>query len=122
MTPIETVRENRLMTKRFKTLDEFWPYYVREHSKPLTRQLHFIGNTNLVIWMVVAASKRSLKYTLFGIFSSYVFAWVGHFLIERNRPATFKYPILSALGDMLMYQKMLMGTMDEEVARYIKEE
>jgi len=109
------------MTKRFKTLDEFWPYYVREHSKSLTRQLHFIGNTNLVIWMVVAASKRSLKYTLFGIFSSYVFAWVGHFLIERNRPATFKYPILSALGDMLMYQKMLAGTMDSEVARYLEE-
>ena len=107
------------MTKRFKTLDEFWPYYVREHSQPLTRQLHFVGNTNLWFWMIAAAITRSLKVTLFGIALSYAFAWIGHFVIERNRPATFEYPILSALADMKMYQLMLLGEMDAEVQRYI---
>jgi len=104
--------------KRFRTLDEFWPYYVREHSQPLNRNLHFIGNTNLFIWIFIALSRRSLRHVIFGIVSSYIFAWIGHFGVERNKPATFEYPILSAFADMLMYKKMWEGTMDAEVTRY----
>lgn len=104
--------------QRFRTLDEFWPYYVGEHRKPLTRRLHFIGNTNLLVWLVVAARRRSLRLVIMGIITSYAFAWFGHFAIERNRPATFEYPVLSALADMRMYAKMWRGEMDAEVEKY----
>lgn len=108
--------------KRYKTLAEFWPYYVREHSRSLTRKLHFIGNTNLFFWLSLALLRRSFKLLLLAITSSYALAWIGHFFVEHNRPATFKYPIMSALCDMWMYVKMWRGTMAAEVTRYSKDE
>jgi hypothetical protein len=107
---------------RFRTLDEFWPYYVGEHRQPLTRTLHFIGNTNLLVWLLLAMMRRSFRMVMLGIVTSYAFAWFGHFVIERNRPATFDYPILSALADMRMYAKMWRGEMDAEVEKYAPEE
>lgn len=108
--------------KRYKTLAEFWPYYVREHSRPLTRKMHFIGNTNLFFWLTLWLVRRRHKLLVVALISSYALAWIGHFFIERNRPATFKYPIMSAVCDLWMYVKMWRGTMDAEVARYIKDE
>ena len=105
--------------QRFHSIEAFWPYYVREHSQPLTRQLHFAGNTNLLVWLVIATLQRSLKLLVWAVASSYAFAWVGHFVVERNRPATFEYPIWSAVCDMWMYRNMLRGEMDVEVARYV---
>ena len=105
-------------SQRFRTLDEFWPYYVRQHSKRLTRQWHFVGNTNLVLWLFWAASRRSFLLVIMGVATSYMFAWIGHFLVERNIPSTFRYPVLSALADMRMYALMLQGRMDAEVEKY----
>src|SRR5690242_10345188 len=107
---------------RFRTLDEFWPYYVGEHRQPLTRTPHFIGNTNLLAWLLMAALRRSFRLAILGVITSYAFAWFGHFVIERNRPATFDYPVLSALADMRMYAKMWRGEMDAEVQKYAPEE
>jgi hypothetical protein len=108
--------------ERYKTLGEFWPYYVREHRQPWTRRMHFIGNTNLLVWLLLAALQRSPSLLVGAVVSSYALAWIGHFFIERNLPATFKYPLLSALADMLMYAKMWQGQMDSEVARYTQED
>jgi hypothetical protein len=104
---------------RYQTLEEFWPYYVREHSNPLTRQLHFIGNTNLGFWLLLALPRRNPKLVLVAVVTSYAIAWVGHFFVEKNRPATFKYPLMSAVCDLMMYSKMWRGEMDAEVAKYI---
>jgi hypothetical protein len=103
----------------YKTLAEFWPYYVQEHQKPLTRRLHFVGNSNLFIWLLLALFRRSLKLVIFAVVSSYLIAWVGHFFVERNLPATFRYPVKSAICDMIMYAKMWRGEMDAEVAKYV---
>ena len=104
--------------EKYRKLEAFWPFYVREHSRRLTRRLHFIGNTNLFVWLLLAAVRRSPKLLLAAVVSSYAYAWVGHFFIEKNRPATFKYPVESAICDMIMYAKMWQGTMDAEVAKY----
>ena len=104
---------------RYTSLKEFWPYYVREHSNPRTRQMHFIGNTNLILWLAAAALRRSPALAAVAVVSSYALAWIGHFLIEKNVPATFKDPLLSALGDLAMYAKMWRGQMDAEVAKYV---
>jgi hypothetical protein len=105
--------------KQYNTIEEFWPYYVGEHQQPLTRQLHFIGNVNLFCWLSLALLRRRPQLVLVAVVSSYLIAWVGHFGVERNIPATFHYPILSAICDMIMFVKMWRGEMDAEVAKYV---
>jgi hypothetical protein len=118
----EDEKNRRMRDKRYQTLEEFWPYYVREHSNPLTRELHFIGNTNLFLWLLLALLRRSPKLGVFAVASSYAVAWIGHFFVEQNRPATFRYPIWSAICDMVMYVKMWRGEMDAEVEKYIHDQ
>lgn len=100
------------------SLQEFWPYYVREHSRAGTRWLHFIGNTNLFIWLLLALYNRSVVLMILAVASSYTFAWIGHFFVERNVPATFRYPLMAAICDIVMYYKMWRWEMDAEVEKY----
>src|SRR5258708_29138394 len=108
--------------QRYQRFEEFWPFYVGEHANPLTRSLHFWGTNNLFFWLTLAILRRSPKLVLFAVISSYAFAWVGHFFVEKNRPSTFDYPILSALGDLHMFVKMWQGQMDTEVTKYTQPE
>ena len=97
--------------ERYKSFSEFWPFYVGEHSHPGTRVLHFIGTTigvGLVIYFI--ATGRWWLFLL-GFVPGYGFAWLAHFLIEKNRPATFKYPLWSLMGDYKMIALMLTGKM-----------
>lgn len=104
---------------RYRTLEEFWPYYVNEHSEAGTRWLHFVGNSNLFVWLIAALVRLSFRLLVVAVVSSYAIAWVGHFFVERNIPATFRYPIMSALCDMRMYYKMWRGEMAAEIAKYV---
>ncbi len=103
--------------ERIGSFEDFWPYYVCEHSKKSTRTFHFVG-TSLAMG-TVAASVLLRKRWLLAIapLAGYGPAWVSHFFIERNRPATFKYPAWSLMADFVMWSKMLRGTMDAEVER-----
>jgi hypothetical protein len=103
-----------------KSLQEFWPYYVQEHSQVGTRWLHFIGNTNLLVWLIIAISNWSVLFLAIAIVSSYMIAWIGHFFVEKNIPATFRYPLKAAICDMVMYYKMWRGEMNIEVEKYTK--
>ena len=101
--------------ERYASFRDFWPFYVREHARLGTRVLHFIGST-LALLSVVAAVVTGRPLLLLGApLCGYAFAWVGHFGIEKNRPATFKYPVYSFLADWVMYGKILAGTMGAEV-------
>ena len=91
------------------SLKEFWPYYVREHSQAGTRWLHFIGNTNLLLWLIIALLNFSFIYLGVAIMSSYMIAWIGHFFVEKNKPATFQYPWWSLLADFKMFFAILTG-------------
>jgi hypothetical protein len=96
---------------------EFWDFYVREHSKPLTRLLHFIGTSlglMLLAWSLW--SGRLLYIPLFFVVG-YAFAWFAHFFVEKNRPATFRYPFWSFISDFKMMWYMLTGRMSAEVRR-----
>jgi hypothetical protein len=99
----------------YRSFSEFWPFYVLEHSKSGTRYLHFVGTTLLFISLIAIPLTSSLWFLLFGIIAAYGCAWIGHFLIEKNRPATFKYPFFSLAGDFKRYAMMLAGKMDNEV-------
>jgi hypothetical protein len=101
--------------RRIDTFAEFWPFYVREHSHPVNRGLHFIGST-LVLGLIAAAVATGRLWLLaFTPVVGYGFAWIGHFGFEKNKPATFRYPLYSLLGDWVMYGKILSGTMREAV-------
>jgi hypothetical protein len=108
--------------RRFGSFADFWPYYVREHRKPVTRALHFIGSTAVLATAVAAFVVGRPWLLLLMPVVGYGFSWIGHFGFEKNRPATFKYPVYSLLGDWVMYGKILSGTMRAEVERVLAQD
>ena len=97
------------MEKQYKTFRDFYPYYLTEHLDPTCRALHFIGS-----WVVLAALALALITGNAWWFAAmplagYGFAWLGHFLFEKNRPATFTYPLFSFAGDWVMFYQLLTG-------------
>jgi hypothetical protein len=97
------------MEKRFQTLKEFYPYYLKEHLNPTCRILHFIG-TGLLFIILFASIWLSNYWLLILIpFVGYGFAWVGHYFFEKNKPATFQYPFFSLASDFLMFFDLLKG-------------
>ncbi|MBV6496365.1 MAG: DUF962 domain-containing protein [Acidobacteria bacterium ACB1] len=99
------------------TYAEFWDFYVGEHSKPATRWLHFVGTTlGVCLLAYFIATGRWYYFPLFFVVG-YAFAWFAHFFIEKNRPATFKYPFWSFISDFKMIWLMLTGRMSAEVER-----
>ena len=110
------------MSDRYSTFDEFWPYYVREHSKPITRWFHFAGTSAAIVCAAAAIRFRRPTLLAAALVAGYGPAWVSHFFIENNRPATFTYPLWSLLADFKMYGMILRGEMDAEVARVMANE
>lgn len=102
--------------RQYRTFAEFWPFYLREHSKPRTRALHYAG-TSLVV-AIAAASLLSGAWWMFLLMpvAGYGFAWFSHAAVERNRPATFTYPLWSLLADFRMWWLWLTGRIDSELA------
>jgi hypothetical protein len=99
------------------TYAEFWDFYVQEHSKPLTRCLHFAGTTlGLALLVYFVASGRWYFFPVF-LVVGYAFAWFAHFVVEKNKPATFKYPLWSFISDFKMIGFMLTAKMRREVER-----
>ncbi|APR81454.1 Hypothetical protein A7982_06803 [Minicystis rosea] len=103
--------------KPFETFEDFWPFYVREHANPTNRKLHFVGTSLAMATVATALLTKRRALLLAAPVFGYGFAWVGHFLVEGNRPATFKHPLWSLRGDFRMWWKMATGTMDAEVER-----
>ena len=106
------------MSERIRGYRAFWHYYVAEHSRPATRRLHFVGTTGAVALVVAAAVLRASRCCCRPRSSAATyFAWLSHLLIERNRPATFTYPLFSLAGDFHMWALMWQGRMDAEIER-----
>jgi hypothetical protein len=97
------------MADEYQTFQAFYPYYLSEHSHPVCRRLHFIGSGLIVlaILYIVLTGARRLIWLLPVL--GYGFAWVGHFFFEKNRPATFTYPLYSLIGDWVMFKDILTG-------------
>ncbi len=103
---------------RYETLKAFWPFYLHEHSRRSNRLLHFIGSTLALILAAVAIGTGMYMLLLIALVSGYAFAWFGHFFIEKNRPATFKYPIKSFISDWRMWYAMLTGNINRELKKF----
>lgn len=95
--------------QEFSNFADFYPYYLAEHSDQTCRRLHFVG-TSLVVACIVYFLISFNFWVLAAIpLVGYGFAWVGHFFFEKNKPATFQYPIYSLIGDWVMYKDMWVG-------------
>lgn len=93
----------------FHNFEEFYPYYLEEHSDITCRRLHFIGSLLVLIVAVWAIASGSLIWLIAVPVIGYGFAWLGHFKFEKNRPATFEHPLYSLMGDWVMFRDMLIG-------------
>ena len=94
---------------RFSSFREFYPFYLGEHRHPTCRRLHFVGSCGVLALMLVAAWQRNAWWLLAALACGYGFAWIGHFFFEHNRPATFRHPLYSLLGDWVMFRDILIG-------------
>ena len=103
---------------RIKTFEEFWPFYLGEHSIPLTRTLHFIGTTIAALLIVTAIVTMTWQPLIGALISAYSCAWISHFFIEKNRPATFTYPAWSFISDWRMWALMAVRKLDGELKRF----
>ena len=101
-----------------RSFADFWPYYVRAHSRRETRILHAIGSVMALV-MVVLALSVNLWFLLAAPIVGYAFAWYAHFFVEHNKPATFGHPFYSLAADYRMVFLMMAGRMEEEVARHV---
>lgn len=97
------------MTKEFKSFSEFYPYYLDEHKDRNCRRLHFVGSALVLLVLATAVVTQAWLWLLALPVIGYGFAWVGHFVFEKNRPATFKHPLYSLMGDWVMFRDMLIG-------------
>lgn len=95
--------------QQFQNFADFYKFYLSEHSDLTCRRLHFVGSALVLITLVavLVTAKWLFLFTLPVI--GYGFAWVGHFMFEKNRPATFSYPIYSFMGDWVMFKDILTG-------------
>ena len=103
--------------KKHTTFAEFWPFYLGEHSLPATRWIHFVGTTIALINLIMAIVYLAPLYILSALFSGYLFAWVSHFFVEKNRPATFTYPAWSFIADWKMWSMMATGRLGAELTK-----
>ncbi|SFS01769.1 hypothetical protein SAMN05216570_1559 [Dyella sp. OK004] len=93
----------------FASFRDFYPYYLTEHSDRNCRRMHFVGSTLVVLVVLLAIVTGRLAWLWLTPVAGYGFAWLGHFVFEKNRPATFSHPLYSLLGDWVMYWQILRG-------------
>lgn len=94
---------------RFASFREFYPHYLGEHADRTSRRLHFFGSCGVLVLVAVAIVRGNGWWLLAALGCGYGFAWIGHFFFEKNRPATFRHPIYSFIGDWVMFKDILAG-------------
>jgi hypothetical protein len=93
----------------FRDFGDFYRFYLSEHANRTSRRLHFAGTSIAVALLITALITRIWWLVAVAFVEGYAFAWVGHFFFERNKPATFKYPLRSLMGDWRLWWEILTG-------------
>jgi hypothetical protein len=107
------------MTKEYSTFKTFYPFYLSQHSNAIARKLHYVGTSLVIVLLISVLFSGQLKGLLLLPVLGYAFAWVGHFFFEKNKPATFTYPLYSLLADFVMLYEALSGKLDH--SNFIKQ-
>jgi hypothetical protein len=93
----------------FANFHDFYPHYLDEHRDRRCRRLHFIGSSLVLLIVLFALFSGRLAWLWLAPVAGYGFAWIGHFAFEKNRPATFRHPLYSLMGDWVMYWEIIRG-------------
>jgi len=95
--------------QKFKSFSEFYPHYLSEHGNPVNRRLHFFGTLlTIIVVLFVIFTQTWIALVLVPVVG-YGFAWIGHYFVEKNKPATFTCPLYSLMGDWVMFKDILIG-------------
>jgi len=105
------------MARKYRSFAEFWPHYLREHSKPATRSLHYVGTSLVVAAALFALVTGRWAWLIALPVAGYGFAWAAHFAVEKNRPATFTYPLWSLAADFKMWWLWLTRRLEPELRK-----
>jgi hypothetical protein len=98
-----------IQSSGFRSFREFYPFYLSQHVHPVCRRLHVVGTSLVIALFIAALLTRHWWLLLLLPVAGYVFAWVGHFFFEKNRPATFTNPVYSLAGDFVMWWDVVRG-------------
>lgn len=102
-------QSNSAADTAFNSFAEFYPFYLSQHANAMCRRLHFVGSLLVLVVIGYSIVTRNFLWLLAVPFVGYGFAWLGHFAFEKNRPATFTYPLYSLRGDWVMFFQILSG-------------
>jgi len=105
MDTVATAADPRAM----KSFAEFYPFYLSEHSNVTCRRLHFTGSSLSLVCLAMLVATGNWWWLPTGLVCGYGFAWAGHFGFEKNKPASFKRPLYSFMGDWVMYKDIWSG-------------
>ncbi len=106
------------MASKIKSYGDFWPFYLGEHSRGLTRLIHVAGTGVGLLLLLLSIITQSWWLLLAALVSGYGFAWISHMMVEKNRPATFTYPLWSLVSDLRMFWLFCQGKLEQEVQRH----
>jgi hypothetical protein len=111
MTPVDTTQTPQTTPDiaQFKSFAEFYPFYLGEHANRTCRRLHFLGSSLALSCVALMLVTHNPVFLLQGLLFGYGFAWLGHFGFEKNKPASFKRPLYSFMGDWVMYKDIWIG-------------
>lgn len=109
---MDTQRATAADPRSFQSFAEFYPFYLSEHSNRACRRLHFIGSTLALACLGLLLATGNFHWLLAGVLCGYGFAWIGHFAFEKNKPASFRRPLYSFIGDWAMYRDIWRGKIE----------
>ena len=113
---LDTTNEPQEAAAHFSNFAEFYPFYLSQHQNQTCRRLHFVGSTLGLLGLGAAVVTGKKRYVAAGIVAGYGCAWVGHFFFEHNKPATFKYPLYSFMGDWVMYKDTIKKMLSHQLS------
>ena len=102
---------------RITRYSDFWPYYLQQHSEPRTRAIHYLGTGLAFLSVLALIVTHNPWFVPAALVAGYAPAWIGHFFIEKNRPATFTYPLWSLFSDFRMAWDWLSGNLPKELEK-----